>query len=252
MLLKDKVALVTGAASGIGRAIALGLAREGAAVLVADRDEEGGRETVRLAGQYPGKAAFCALDVTSPAQHEDAVRQAQALFGRLDIACNNAGISVGRGKALKPLAQTSLEDWHDVIDVNVHGVFYGMRAPIPAMLAEGGGAIVNTASIVGQIALAGLAAYVSSKHAVVGLTKTAALEYAGQGIRINAIAPGFIDTPILRRKTRDELAEIAAKHPLGRLGKAEEVAELAIWLACGRASFATGGYYPVDGGYLAQ
>jgi NAD(P)-dependent dehydrogenase (short-subunit alcohol dehydrogenase family) len=252
MILKDKVTLLTGAASGIGRAIALAAAREGAVLLAADVDEAGGRETVRLIEQQRGKAVFVALDATNPAQHEEVVKQALDQFGRLDVAFNNAGISLGRSKLYRPLAQSSLEDWHDILNLNLHGVYYGMRVQIPAMLAGGGGAIVNTASIMGQVGSRNSSAYVTSKHAVVGLTKCAALEYAEQGIRVNAIAPGFIDTPILNRKTADEMVELAARHPLKRLGKAEEVAELAIWLASDRASFATGGYYPVDGGYLAQ
>jgi len=252
MLLKDKVALITGGASGIGRAIALAMAREGARVLVADKAEADGKETVRLIQENKQEAVFVRLDATDPAQHHDVVKQAQTLFGRLDIACNNAGVSVGRSGAYRPVGESSVDDWHDIMDVNLNGVFYGLRAQIPALVENGGGAIVNTASIMGQVAAQRLAAYVASKHGVVGLTKCAALDYAKHGVRINAIAPGYVDTPMLRFKDDTERDELAAKHPLNRLGKPEEIAELAVWLSSERASFITGAYYPVDGGYLAQ
>lgn len=252
MLLKDKVALITGGASGIGRAIALAMARDGAKVVVADRTEADGRETVQLIRDNGRDAAFVQLDVRDPAQHLDAVEQARSLFGRLDIACNNAGISVGRSGSYRPAAESSVEDWLDIMDVNLNGVFYGLRAQLPAMVENGGGSIVNTASIMGQVAAERLAAYVASKHGVVGLTKCAALDYAKHGIRINAIAPGYVDTPMLRFKNDAEREALAAKHPLGRLGKPEEIAELVVWLASERASFITGAYYPIDGGYLAQ
>jgi len=252
VLLQDKVALITGGASGIGRAISLAMAREGATVLVADKNEIDGREIVRLIQEGQHNAVFVPLDTTDLAQHHQAVQQAQQLFGRLDIACNNAGISVGRSGAYLPMAESSVEDWHDIMGVNLTGVFYGLKAQIPALIQNGGGAIVNTASIMGQVAGQGLAAYVASKHGVVGLTKCAALDYAKQGIRVNAVGPGYVDTPMLRFKSTQERGELAAKHPMRRLGKPEEIAELALWLVSDRASFVTGAYYPVDGGYLAQ
>lgn len=252
MLLNNKVALVTGGASGIGRAISLAMAREGAAVLVADKTAAHGEETVRLIRESQPNAFFIPLDASDPAQHLQAVEQAQTLFGRLDIACNNAGISVGRSGAYQPVAESSIEDWHDIMNVNLTGVFYGLRAQIPALLRSGGGSIVNTASIMGQVAGQGLAAYVASKHGVVGLTKCAALDYAKHGIRVNAIAPGYVDTPMLQFKSEQERNELAAKHPVNRLGRPGEIAELAVWLASDRASFVTGAYYPIDGGYLAQ
>lgn len=252
MLLQNKVALITGGASGIGRAIALVMAREGATILVADMNESEGHKTVELIQNARAKSAFVHLSITEPEQHFYAVEQAQKLFGKLDIACNNAGISVGRSKSYRPIAESSVEDWLDIMDVNLNGVYYGLRAQIPALMKNGGGAIVNTASIMGQVAGKRLGAYVASKHGVVGLTKCAALDYAHEGIRINAIGPGYIDTPMLRFKDDAERNELSAKHPLGRLGRPDEVAELVTWLSSDRAGFVTGAYYPVDGGYLAQ
>lgn len=252
MLLQDKVALITGGASGIGRAIAIVMAREGATILVADMNESEGHKTVELIKNARAKAAFVHLSITEPEQHFYAVEQAQKLFGKLDIACNNAGISVGRSKSYRPIGDSSVEDWLDIMDVNLNGVYYGLRAQIPALMKNGGGAIVNTASIMGQVAGKRLGAYVASKHGVVGLTKCAALDYAHEGIRVNTIGPGYIDTPMLRFKDDAQRDELSTKHPLGRLGKPHEVAELVAWLSSDRASFVTGAYYPVDGGYLAQ
>jgi len=221
-------------------------------VMVADMNDVQGEETVQLIRAAGADAGFVRLDATSPEQHLQAVEQAVSRFGGLDIACNNAGISVGRSKSYAPIAESRLQDWLDIMDVNLNGVFYGLRAQIPALLRGGGGAIVNTASIMGQVAGKRLGAYVASKHGVVGLTKTAALEYADQGIRVNAIAPGYIDTPMLKFKSEDERAALAARHPMNRLGRAQEIAELAAWLSSDRASFVTGAYYAADGGYLAQ
>ncbi len=250
MLLEKKVAIITGAGSGIGRAVALAYAREGARVVVSDLDERGGGETVRLIEEAtPGaKAVFVRADVARPEDHDALVKAAIDHFGALHIACNNAGI----GGELNPIAAQSTEGWQKVIGVNLTGVFYAMRAQIPALLKAGGGAIVNMASILGQVGTPGSSGYVAAKHGVVGLTKTAALEYSAQGIRVNAIGPGFIDTPILSAldtPTRDALVSL---HPIGRLGRAEEIAELAVWLSSDRASFVSGAYYPADGGYLAR
>ena len=252
MLLENKVALVTGAASGIGRSIALTLARDGAKVLVTDRSVDAGEETVELVLKAGGVAKFCQLDAANPDDHWRAVAQAQEHFGGLHIACNNAGISVGPSKVYRPAAEIALEDWDQMLAINLSGVFYGLRAQIPAMIATGGGAIVNTASVMGQVAGQNLSAYVASKHGVIGLTKSAALDYASQGIRINAVGPGYIATPMLEFKDSATLHSLAAKHPMGRLGFPQEIAELAAWLSSDRASFVTGAYYPVDGGYLAQ
>lgn len=250
MLLEGKTAIVTGAGSGIGRAIALAYAREGARVVVSDYDEDGGRATVGLLEEAtPGaEAAFVRADVSSPEENEALVRAALDRFGALHVACNNAGI----GGELNPVGELSVEGWQRVISVNLSGAFYGMRAQIPPMLEAGGGAIVNMASILGRVGTPGSSGYVAAKHGVIGLTKTAALEYAARGLRVNAVGPGYIDTPLLEALPAEEREALVALHPVGRLGRAEEVAELVVWLSSDRASFVTGAYYPADGGYLAQ
>lgn len=249
-MLKDKVVIVTGAASGIGRAIALVAAREGAHLVLADLDPHKGNETLRLVQALGTEALFATSDVGQPDDAQALVDQALAHFGRLDVACNNAGI--GGPSAL--LADYPLDDWAQVINVNLSGVFYGMRCQIPAILRNGGGAIVNVASILGAVGFATAAAYTAAKHGVLGLTQAAALEYSGQGLRINAVGPGFIRTPMISALDADPAvhAALVAAHPIGRLGLPEEVAELVVWLASTRASFVTGSYHPVDGGYLAR
>lgn len=250
--MQDKTALITGAGSGIGRATAIAFARLGANVACADIDAAAGEETVRMVRELGAKAAFEPLDVTDPQAHIDAVEAARNLFGALHAAVNNAGISVGPSRSYRPVAQMDLADWEAIMKVNVDGVFYGLRAQVPALLASGGGAIVNIASIMGQVALPGLGAYATSKHAVVGLTRVAALDYAAQGVRINAVGPGYVDTPMLAGKDDATRTMLAARHPIGRLARPEEIAELVVWLCSEKASFVTGAYYPVDGGYLAQ
>jgi len=245
-----KVAIVTGAASGIGATTADFYARDGARVVVSDVDEKGGRETVERIRNSGGEAFFVGTDVSDPAACEDLVAQTLDRYGRLDIAFNNAGI----GGEQAPTADYPLDAWHQLMGVNLFGVFYCMKYQIPAMLENGGGAIVNMASILGRVAFATSPAYVTSKHGVIGLTANAAVEYGQQGIRVNAVGPGFIRTPLISELEQDEQAYnmLVGLHPMGRLGETEEVAELVLWLSSDKASFVTGAYYPVDGGYLAR
>ena len=247
--LEGKVALVTGAGSGIGEAVVIALAREGAKAVLTDVDLPGAERVAALVKQAGGETLVVRNDVSSAPECEAAVAAALKTFGRLDIAVNNAGI--GGPPALT--GDYPLDGWHQVINVNLNGVFYGMRYQIPAMLKSGGGSIINIASILGQVGFATASAYVAAKHGVVGLSKNAAMEYATQGIRVNSVGPGFIRTPLLTKNlTEEQLAGIAALHPIGRLGTAHEVAELVLWLATDKASFVTGSYYAVDGGYLAR
>ena len=250
MTLKDKIAVVTGAASGIGRAVAIAYAREGARVIVSDIAEEGGQETVRLIRRATPDAqvAFVKADASHPGDQEALAQAAVDRFGALHVACNNAGI----GGELNFVADLSIAGWAKVIEVNLSGVFYAMRAQIPPMLEAGGGTIVNMASILGQVGTRGAAGYVAAKHGVLGLTQAAALEYAARGIRVNAVGPAYIDTPLLDALPAKTRAALVDLHPIGRLGRSEEVADLVVWLSCDQASFVTGAYYPVDGGYLAS
>ena len=243
-----KVALVTGAGSGIGAEIARQLAASGAAVLVSDIDEKAARAVAAEIAKAGGKAEARACDVADPAAVEAMVAAAVARFGKLDLLVNNAGI----GGPSAPTGEYPLDGWRKVMGVNLDGVFYGMRFGIPQMLKAGGGAIVNIASILGSVGFANAPAYVAAKHAVVGMTKNAAIEYAAQGVRINAIGPGFIRTPLLDALPPEALDGIAKMHPVGRLGTTAEVAALALFLLSDQASFINGSYHLIDGGYCAQ
>ncbi|MFE9851565.1 SDR family NAD(P)-dependent oxidoreductase [Streptomyces sp. NPDC005576] len=243
-----KVALVTGGASGIGLALSRRLAAGGAAVVVADYDEEGARKAVAELTATGARAAAVRLDVTDPASVEAGVRFAVDTFGSLHLAVNNAGI----GGPAAPTGEYAVEDWNRVVATNLSGVFHSMRYEIPELLKVGGGAIVNISSILGTNGFAQSPAYVAAKHGVVGLTKTAALEYAAQNIRVNAVGPGFIDTPLLRDTEGPARDHLISLHPAGRLGTSEEVAELAAFLLSDRASFIHGSYHLVDGGYSAS
>lgn len=245
-----KVAIVTGAASGIGKSVAEHYAQDGIAVVLSDVNQTLGEQAAAQIRQAGGQATFVMADVSNPTDCVHVVDVALTQYGRLDYACNNAGI----GGEQNQTADLSIEGWQHILAINLSGVFYCMKYQIPAMLKSGGGAIVNMASILGQVGFAGAAGYVAAKHGVVGLTQAAALEYAPQGIRINAVGPGFISTPMIHElEENPELKSgLVALHPIGRLGRAEEVAELVIWLSSEKASFVTGAYYPVDGGYLAR
>jgi NAD(P)-dependent dehydrogenase (short-subunit alcohol dehydrogenase family) len=241
----DKVAVVTGAGSGIGEACARLLADRGAKVLVADIDIEA---ATRVADVIGSPAQPHRVDVSDAQACEAMVAAAVESYGRLDVAVNNAGI----GGPQTPTGEYPLDGWAAVISVNLSGVFYCLRAEIPAMLNNGGGSIVNMASILGSVGFAQSVAYVSAKHGVVGMTKTAALEYAQRGIRVNSVGPGFIETPLLAAASQEIVAGVAQLHPTGRLGRSEEVAELVAFLASDRASNTTGSYFLTDGGYTAQ
>jgi len=247
--LENKVAIITGAGSGIGRATAVLLSREGAKIVIADVDEAGAEETLSLIKAAKGEAIFVRADTSKPEDNESLVEQTIKQFGGLHITCNNAGI----GGPISPIGEYPIDGWDKVIGINLSGVFYGMRYQIPAMLRSGGGSIVNMSSILGSVGTKNLSAYVAAKHGVNGLTQTAALEYSDQNIRVNAVGPGYINTPLLT-KTLDAttINALASMHPIGRLGTSEEVAELVLWLSCDKSSFVSGSYYTIDGGYTAQ
>lgn len=244
--LNGKVAIVTGGGSGIGEAVVQHFLAAGAKVVVADVDEEGGRRVADAGGDH---AVFVNADVSNAEANEQVVQTAVDAFGGLDIAVNNAGI----GGPANLTGEYPLDGWRKVIDVNLNGVFYGMRYQIPEMLKRGGGSIVNISSILGSVAFPTASAYVAAKHGVVGLTKTAAAEYGAQGVRVNAVGPAFINTPLVVNNLDEATREmLVGRHPVGRLGEPPEVATLVSYLASDDASFVTGSYHLVDGGYTAQ
>jgi NAD(P)-dependent dehydrogenase (short-subunit alcohol dehydrogenase family) len=240
-----KVAIVTGGGSGIGEACAQVLAEGGAHVLVADRDEEGAR---RVADSIGGAARAHVVDVSDPEACVAMVQAAVDAFGGLHIAVNNAGI----GGEQNPTGSYSVDGWRQVLSINLDGVFYCMRAELPVMIAGGGGSIINMSSILGSVGFGGAPAYVAAKHGVNGLTQTAAIDHAGDNVRINAVGLGFIDTPLLAAAPPEVIAGVSALHPRGRMGTSREVAELVGFLASDRASNTTGAYYTTDGGYTAR
>ncbi|MCH8298597.1 MAG: SDR family oxidoreductase [Chloroflexi bacterium] len=250
--LDGKTTLVTGGGSGIGRATSLAYAREGARVVVVDVNVEGGEETVQQIKEAGGEAILVHADVAKPEDTQAMVAQAVEAFGSLDCAFNNAGIS-GRERWLT--AEYPEEEWDRVTSINLKGVWLCMKAEIPQMLKQGGGAIVNTASVAGLVGIRGTAAYIAAKHGVVGLTKAAALEYADRGIRINSVCPGYIRTPLVQGifdSVDGYEDQVKSRHPVGRLGEPSEIAAAVLWLSSDSASFVTGHNMAVDGGYTAQ
>ncbi len=252
-LLEGKTALITGGGRGIGRAVALLFAREGANVALSDLAAEGLAETVDLVNQAGGQAISVSGDVTSARDVDEMVSATVKAYGRLDCAFNNAGIAPYQVEAAgKDTADWPEEAFDRMIQVNLKGVWLCMRAEIRQMLENGGGAIVNTASIAGLIGIRTSSAYTAAKHGVVGLTKTAGIEYARRGIRVNSVCPGFIDTDMIRTSMEKRGDEILSLVPAKRTGTAEEIAEMVCWLCSDRASFTTGANFNVDGGYVAQ
>ncbi|UKT65229.1 SDR family NAD(P)-dependent oxidoreductase [Pedobacter mucosus] len=247
-ILENKVALVSGAGSGIGRAIAITYAKEGAKVVVADINEEHANETVSLIKNSGGDAIAVKADSSKATENKRLIEEVVKQYGRLDIACNNAGI----GGPAKPTGDYEPEEWDSVIALNLNGVFYACKYELEQMEKNGGGSIINIASIHGQVAAPNSPAYTASKHAVVGLTKNIAVEYAQKKIRCNAVGPGYIETPLLTAHLNEEaLKAIAGKSATNRLGKVEEIADLVAFLSSDKSSFTTGSYIIADGGYTA-
>jgi NAD(P)-dependent dehydrogenase (short-subunit alcohol dehydrogenase family) len=248
---EGKIALVTGGGTGIGRASAIALAREGAKVVIGNRNVQRGEETVAMIQKAGGTASFKKTDVTVAAEIKALVDHAVKTYGGLDLAFNNAGVEGD----VAPIVDQTEANYNAVMDVNVKGVWLSMKYEIPRMLERGGGAIVNCSSVAGLIGFPNMAPYFASKHAVIGLTKVAALEYSAKGIRINAVNPAVIDTEMVDRiaagfgMNKDELVQF---HPIGRLGQVEEIAEAVVWLCSKKSSFVTGHSLVVDGGFTAR
>lgn len=245
--LKNKVAFVTGAGSGIGKAIALLYAKEGAKVVVSDINDEHGNSVVEDIKELGGEAIYVKANTANPEDVKNLVDTTVATYGRLDIACNNAGI----GGESNLGADLSIEGWKNIIDINLNGVFYGCKYATEKMLQTGGGAIINMGSIHSITAVPYSVGYAAAKHAVLGLTRNFGIEYASKDIRVNAVGPGYIDTPLLDALDPEKKHALIAKHPIGRLGTSEEVANLVLFLSSDEASFINGSYYTIDGGYTA-
>jgi NAD(P)-dependent dehydrogenase (short-subunit alcohol dehydrogenase family) len=243
-----KVVLVTGGNAGIGRAAALEFANQGAKVVVSGRPEKEGREVIAEIKALGGKAIFVKTDVSKESDVKAMIEQTLATFGRLDCAFNNAGIV----QAPTPLPDQTEETYDQIMDINVKGVWLSLKDEIPAMLKTGGGAIVNNSSVGGLVGFATAPVYVASKHAVIGLTKSVALEYATQHVRVNAVAPGTIETRMFRDFAPEVRQMLESAHPMGRIGQPEEIASAVVWFCSDGASFVTGQTVPIDGGYTAQ
>lgn len=249
--LTGKTAIVTGGASGIGEATALLYVENGYNVVISDVNEKKGNQLAEQIKQSGGKAIFIKADVSKPGDCENLISKTTEAFGSVDVAFNNAGI----GGESNAVADMSIEGWNKVITVNLNSVFYCMKYEIQQMQKQGKGVIVNNSSILGKVGFANASGYVAAKHGVIGLTESAALEYSSKGIRINAVGPAFINTPLLSEAGMDDNIKqsvLVPMHPIGRLGDSREVAELVVWLSSDKASFITGSYYAVDGGYLAR
>lgn len=247
-----KVAFVTGAGGGIGRAAALAFAREGASVVVADVSEKENQETARMIEEQGQRALVLRCDVSRVEDVKAAMDKTGATFGRLDFAFNNAGIEPRKPA---PTADYDLEEWDRIIDIDLRGVFLCMKYEVPLMLKHGGGAIVNTSSGAGVIGIKGSPAYTAAKHGVIGLTRAAALDYAAQNIRVNAVCPGYIETPMMTRftgGTAEGRAKVISEEPVGRMGTAEEIASAVVWLCSDMAKFVIGSAMVIDGGQTIQ
>jgi NAD(P)-dependent dehydrogenase (short-subunit alcohol dehydrogenase family) len=246
--LTGKIGVVTGGGTGIGRATALAMAKAGAVVVIGNRDADKGEKVVGLIRQAGGKAVFQKTDVSKPVDAQALVARAVSEFGRLDLAFNNAGMD---GEQV-PLHEQDIEKASALFDVNIKGVFYCMKYEIEQMLKTGGGSIVNTSSIFGLNGYPGWSLYVATKHAVTGMTKSAALDYAKQNIRVNAVGPGPVETPLLTKGTGGDPHSYAAFVPMGRIGQPDEIADAVVWLLSDEARYVTGHTLPVDGGVCSQ